>query len=56
MTSQEFDLVCNFANDVVRLDAERMWQPFNLPASDAGKASLRLMAIRVAFVALGVKV
>lgn len=56
MTSQEFDLVCGFADDVVRLDAEQMWQHYNLPASDTGKASLRLIAIRVAFVALGVTV
>lgn len=56
MTSQEYDLVCGFADDVVALDAEQMWQHYNLPASDAGKASLRLMAIRVAFVALGVTV
>lgn len=56
MTSQEFDLVCGFADDVVRLDAEQMWQHYNLPSSDAGKASLRLIAIRVAFVALGVTI
>ena len=56
MTSQEYDLVCDFANDVVALDAKQMWQHYNLPASDAGKASLRLIAIRVAFVALGVRV
>lgn len=56
MTNQDYDLICGFANDVVSLDAEQMWNHYNLPASDAGKASLRLIAIRVAFVALGVTV
>lgn len=56
MTIQEYDLVAGFADEVVALDAQQMWQPFNLPANDAGKASLRLMAIHLAFKALGVTV
>lgn len=49
MTNEDFDLVCGFADDVVR---SGMWPT----ASFEQTASLRLTAIRVAFVALGVSV
>lgn len=56
MTNQEYDLVCGFADDVVALCGCDMWRHLHVPDTEAGKASLRLMAIRVAFVALGVTV